>query len=289
MNELKRQAYLRTMGIQAYFPRVVLQGAKPSPVYDMSADKQLEPTAIELAEGVDNEAVDNQEIGNKKLDNLDAINALRSRPLSRRAVNVAPTETPRKDVAEPSQVDDKKQVSKTPPMQTESEVAQDSELRFDLHYFKINEKLAVINEVPHQAAEQVNKESLILMTAILKALGQDIGDQRLQAESFSWPLAAGYSMKNPPAIEAAKALSGFLQMRQEVDGFANLLVFAGQVEEVLLSQAPDSSVRDFQCDKGYFITVTSSLHSMLAVPSLKKEVWQQLQALRKRIDLTSRV
>lgn len=289
MNELKRQAYLRTMGIQTYFPRVVLQGAKPSPVYDMSAYKQLEPAAIELAEQVDNGVAGDQGADNEKLDNLDAINALRSRPLSRRTAKVAAIDADLEDACERPQAEDKQQAHNTALKQAEPEMVQDSELRFDLQYFKINKNLAVINEVPRQAAEQVNKESLILMAAILKALGQGVGDQRLQAEAFSWPLATGYSMKNPPVIEAAKALSGFLQMRQEVDGFANLLVFAGQVEEVLLSQAPEGSVRDFQCDKGYFITVTSSLHSMLAVPSLKKEVWQQLQALRKRVDLTSRV
>ena len=125
------------------------------------------------------------------------------------------------------------------------------------------------------------------MQAILKALGQDGFEPNRTAEEFSWPLLSGYSMKNTPSIEAAKAISGFLQMRKETDGFTNLLVFAGQVEDVLLQFDANKNVRDFESSKGYFITVTHSLASMLAVSTLKRDVWQHLQALRKRIDSSS--
>jgi hypothetical protein len=91
-------------------------------------------------------------------------------------------------------------------------------------------------------------------------------------------------MKNTPQVEAAKAISGFLQMRKETDGFTNLLVFAGQVEDVLLQFDASKNTRDFESSKGYFITVTHSLASMLAVSTLKRDVWQHLQTLRKRID-----
>ena len=91
-------------------------------------------------------------------------------------------------------------------------------------------------------------------------------------------------MKNTPRVEAAKAISGFLQMRKETDGFTNLLVFAGQIEDVLLQFDANKNARDFESNKGYFITVTHSLASMLAVSTLKRDVWQHLQALRKRID-----
>ena len=91
-------------------------------------------------------------------------------------------------------------------------------------------------------------------------------------------------MKNTPRIEAAKAISGFLQMRKETDGFTNLLVFAGQIEDVLLQFDASKSARDFESSKGYFITVTHSLASMLAVSTLKRDAWQHLQSLKKRID-----
>ena len=125
------------------------------------------------------------------------------------------------------------------------------------------------------------------MQAILKALGQVGFVASREAEEFSWPVRSAYSMKNSPEVEAAKAISGFLQMRQETDGFTNLLVFAGQLEDVLLQNQSQPLVRDFASGRGYSITVTHSLASMLGLPTLKRDVWQHLQALRKRIDSSS--
>jgi len=161
---------------------------------------------------------------------------------------------------------------------------QQSSLSFTLRYYRINERLAVLDEVPTQGSAQLSEESLTLMQAILKALGQDGFEPNPKAEEFSWPLLSGYSMKNTPRVEAAKAISGFLQMRKETDGFTNLLVFAGQVEDVLLQFHANKNARDFESSKGYFITVTHSLASMLAVSTLKRDVWQHLQSLRNRID-----
>jgi hypothetical protein len=271
MNERKRQAYLEAMDIQTYFPRQQLPGAKPSPDYDFPALSDVLP---ELNESIQGKA----EISAKsarKANELDAIEELRSRVPASRKATVTPI----------------RQSSKVPESENESGSVsavdiQDS-LSFTLRYYRINERLAVLDEVPTQGSAQLSEESLKLMQAILKALGQDGFEPNPTAEEFSWPLPSEYSMKNTPRVEAAKAISGFLQMRKETDGFTNLLVFAGKVEDVLLKFDANKNARDFESSKGYFITVTHSLASMLAVSTLKRDVWQHLQALRKRINSSS--
>lgn len=269
MNERKRQAYLEAMDIQTYFPRQQLPGAKPSPDYDFPALSAVLPELDESIQAKTEISANSA----RKASGLDAVEELRSRPPSSRKATVTPI----------------RQSSKAPESESEPDTALDQEnsLSFTLRYYRINEKLAVLDEVPTEGSAQLSEESLTLMQAILKALGQDGFEPNRTAEEFSWPLLSGYSMKNTPRVEAAKAISGFLQMRKETDGFTNLLVFAGQVEDVLLQFDENKNARDFESSKGYFITVTHSLASMLAVSTLKRDVWQHLQALRKRIDSSS--
>ena len=266
MNERRRQAYLEAMDIQIYFPRQQLPGAKPSPDYDFPALSTVLPERNVSIQG-------KTEIPAKSAraaSGIDGIEELRSRPPASRKATVTPI----------------RQSSKVPGSENESDTGldQESSLSFTLRYYRINERLAVLDEVPTQGSAQLSEESLTLMQAILKALGQDGFEPSPKAEEFSWPWLSGYSMKNTPQVEAAKAISGFLQMRKETDGFTNLLVFAGQVEDVLLQFDASKNARDFESSKGYFITVTHSLASMLAVSTLKRDVWQHLQTLRKRID-----
>jgi hypothetical protein len=269
MNERKRQAYLEAMDIQTYFPRQQLPGAKPSPLYDFPAVSSVVPELAESNQVMT--AISAQ--SERKANGLAAVEELRARPPAARKATVTP-------IRQPTEVPESANES-------DSALEQENSLSFTLRYYRINERLAVLDEVPEQGSRQLSKESLTLMQAILKALGQDGLEPNPQAEEFSWPLQGGYSMKNTPRIEAAKAISGFLQMRKETDGFTNLLVFAGQVEDVLLQVDASKSARDFESSKGYFITVTHSLASMLAVSTLKRDVWQHLQALRKRIDSSS--
>lgn len=266
MNERKRQAYLEAMDIQVYFPRQQLPGAKPSPDYDFPAVSSLLPEMNESNEAKTTILTKSE----RKANGLAEIEELRARPPAVRKATVT-------SIRQPTEV---------PESEGESDTAlnQENSLRFTLRYYRINEKLAVLEEVPEQGSRQLSQESQTLMQAILKALGQDGLESNSQVEEFSWPLQGGYSMKNTPRIEAEKAISGFLLMRKETDGFTNLLVFAGQVEEVLLQFDGNTRARDFESSKGYFMTVTHSLASMLAVSTLKRDVWQHLQALQKRID-----
>ncbi|MEX0964163.1 MAG: hypothetical protein WDZ52_09025 [Pseudohongiellaceae bacterium] len=273
MNEQKRQAFLRAMDIQPYYPRRVLVGAKASPIYEFP-EPQLSAAEHEAVPKTDTTSAKSVTSSAK----LDAIDALRAdAKAATRQATVTPIGQSRGQSRDTS-----------PSKQEEiADQAAENSLSFTLRYYRINESLAVLNEVPTEGSAQLNKDSLRLMQAILSALGQTEVELNRQPEEFSWPLQAGYSAKHTPEIEAAKAVSGFLQMRQETDGFSNLLVFAGQLEAVLLQNDKDLLERDFMSSKGYFITVTHSLASMLAITTLKRDVWHHLQALRKRLNRTS--
>ena len=274
MNERKRQAYLEAMDIQTYFPRQQLSGAKPSPVYDFSV---VDSAPADLDEPAPSQQTNTAPArkGESKVNGLAAIEELRSRPSASPKATVTPI---RQSIESPKPVLPKTET------ETGADLQQENSLRFTLRYYRINEKLAVLDEVPLQGSRQLNEESLSLMQAILKALGQEDLETQPKAEEFSWPVQSDDSMKGAPEVEAAKAISGFLQMRKETDGFTNLLVFAGQLEDILLQFNENKATRDFESSKGYFITVSHSLASMLAVPSLKRDVWQHLQPLRKRIS-----
>ena len=284
MNEAQRQAYLKVMGIQTYFPKSALVGAKQSPVYAIPRQELDKPSLYGVNAGE-----------SKKSNSISPKQQRRSaRDLSSQGEQGKPAGGIKgsgrrtvKDSAimKPGSADGSQQ---SEALAVNIPAEEENELRFKLRYFKINEQLAVIDEVPHQRSEQANTEYSALLQAILTALGLEITAIDFKSESFSWPLAENLEMKNDPAEEAKRALSGFIQMRQETDGFNNLLVFAAQVDNLLVKQENGIDIRDFAVTSpSYFVTVTSSLHSMLAYPALKRDVWQQLQPLKKRLAESS--
>ena len=272
MNEKKRQAFLKVMDIQPYFPRQILVGAKPSPVYELPESVAVTGEPVEGSAAIVAE-VEARPNGKTRIPGLDAVEELRAHASLARKATVTPIRQGQQPPAIPEG------------SETTADVAVQASLSFNLRYYRISDSVAVLDEMPSQGTGQLNKESQKLMLAILRALGLEYSSEALRAEEFSWPVQAGYSTKHSPQVEAAKALSGFLQMRQETDGFSNLLVFAGQLEDVLLQNEQDLNARDFKSDKGYFITVTHSLASMLAIAGLKRDVWQHLQPLRKRVAI----
>ena len=159
------------------------------------------------------------------------------------------------------------------------------ELRFSLCYYRVNDRLAVINEIPHLQGNTNQADAIALLKSILLALDLDISNCVFKAEKLNWPLIEELSPHNDQIINAKNALLGFIKIRQEIDKFSNLLIFAGQIEDLLLIQEEKIEKRDYRAvDSDFFITLTSSLQSMLALPILKRDVWQQLQPLRQRLS-----
>ncbi len=224
------------MGVQLYFPRVVLPGAKPSPDYDLV---DIPQAAAEI-------------IPHTQKKTMPAV----SDPVT----DVAEEITDHQD--QPGS-----ELEETPGVLPEEEPIADDFLRFNLRYYRINQQLAVIDELPHQHAGAANADTITLLRNILHAVKVDTSQCEFKGESFSWPLAEGLSVNTKPAVAAKQALQGFISMRKQLDDFSNLLVFAAQVDDLLLDADKQSEDRDFKVDNSdYFLTLTSSLQSILAFP-----------------------
>ena len=131
----------------------------------------------------------------------------------------------------------------------------------------------------------MSEESLSLLRNILTALGVNADSCNFSSANFDWPIVEGLSVATEPNQAARQALGGFITMRQQQDGFSNLLVFAGEIDELLVKKSGKEEVRDYKVEQAdYYFTITNSLQMMLSYPRLKREVWDQLQPLKQRLN-----
>lgn len=265
MNELQRLSYLRSMGYQAYYPRFVLPGAKESPRYQELRD------ALSAQAKVSAEAKVSSDTKTQS-----------SQPPLRPGNSAAKAML---EAGKSSALADKKKPAPKPAATTitKTEEAGD-ELRFSLRYFAVNKRLAVISEEPHQLKGMQSRDSMSLLRAILLALSPVVESEELRGEEFNWPIAKGLSAGDPKRA-ASLALRGFINQRQEQDGFDNLLVFTAQLAAVLGEDVQAENYGDIELSElNCKATLTHSLQSMLVHPLLKREVWAHLQPLRQRLS-----
>ena len=136
-----------------------------------------------------------------------------------------------------------------------------------------------------QQSAHSRDESLHLLRNILRALNIDVEAEALTPELFSWPLIEGMAEEDSSTNAARQALKGFIAGRKDQDGFKNLILFAGVIDDLLVGPERAENRRDYQIeDSDIFITITQSLQFMLSFPELKKDVWHQLQPVLLRIQ-----
>ena len=264
MNESQRKVYLRAMGIDVYYPRAILPGAKPSPAYEFDLIEQGQSLPIESSFVPEEESEDpntQQEIAENEN---------------------AETESIKQEVSVRTELDAKVDLTEAEqPEQIKEE--ESSELRFSLRYFRVTDSVAVIDEYPLQQSADSRDKSLHLLRNILRALNIEV--EVLSPELFSWPLIEGLTEETDSANAAKQALQGFIAGRQEQDGFKNLIVFVGVIDDLLGGPERAKNRRDYQIENSdTFITITQSLQSMLSFPDLKKDAWHQLQPVLLRIQ-----
>ena len=264
MNESQRKVYLRAMGIDVYYPRAILPGAKSSPAYefDLIEEGQTLPIDSSSVQEEESKAPDTQleiaENGSAETESIEQEAAARAGPDAK------------VDLIEAEQPEQKKE-------------EESSELRFSLRYFRVTDSVAVIDEYPLQQSADSRDKSLHLLRNILRALNIEV--EVLSPELFSWPLIEGLTEETDSANAAKQALQGFIAGRQEQDGFKNLIVFVGVIDDLLVGPERAENRRDYQIENSdTFITITQSLQSMLSFPDLKKDAWHQLQPVLLRIQ-----
>ena len=159
------------MGIDIYYPRVNLPGAKLSPAYEFGNDDDLQP--VEISE-IKIPEVERQVVHGEKLKS----------PVNR----LAKSSLNRKDEDKPAVT-----LEETLVIKSDSSIEESSDLRFALRYYKVSETVAVLYEYPLQQSSNAAQESEVLLKNILGALGINVDELQLNPESFIWPLAEGFT------------------------------------------------------------------------------------------------
>lgn len=274
MNELQRQAYLRELGIQSYFPRRALPGAKPSRLFGASVLGVPRAPATELSEIVASVMPVVTAQGAALLHVEKA-----SRPALAPTAAPTPVGAGLPAIAAPAA---NAAVAPTPTVPVTVSVSA-APPRFAFAYFPVGEELAVINELPWAKSASVTPACRQLLAGMLRALGMPSDERALTSMVFTWPLLEGPDIEQGEE-SARQTLAGFLARRLKLRPVRHLLVLAEQSAGYLFPA-------DFDWQQGrgglqrhpHFdmqLVVTRSLNAMDAVPDLKREVWQAMQPLR---------
>lgn len=270
-SESQRMAYLKVMGVQPYFPRRPLPGARPVPYY---------------AEGFLSQSPSTQAVISRTPSSAqDVLKMLVTKPSSAQATPLVtqatqqPAATTRVETPAPppSAVPASNEVSAPNP----ERVLEAESVRFVFAYFPINEHFAVLNELPWGNVASVSTSCRKLLADILKALGVEVPERNLNPMVFTWPLFEG-APADLHSENARQTLEGFVAKRLQLLPVKTLLVLAEQSAQLLFP-------RDFLQAQGPVIKhprhdveviLTHSLNAMEAVPELKRAVWKTLQPLR---------
>jgi hypothetical protein len=280
MDEMQRIAYLKHMGVEQYYSRYVLVGAKASvipaaaqDIYDPEGSQQL-PAKTRQAEPPRSEL--DVKPGSDAGKRHGAIAAEEVETRHQRQVRPAEAEA---GSAETGRAEIKR-------AETGKEQIPGESLRFSVQFFRVNAQLAVINEAPHEAGGRENQQATSLLTNLLVALG--LGQEELAgltADRFNWPIAEGLGAMGDSRHAAKLALNGFITQRHEQQGFSNLLLLTAQLVDVMSDHSGQPAMGDQKrVDAPYKFTITHSLHAMLAHSDLKREAWQHLATLRGRLQ-----
>lgn len=257
MNEQQRQAYLEAMGIQVYYPRQPLKNARPSPAYEWP-----EPEPANAGAAAEQRPVGDHAGSGPARVVVDLDDSRRRRRQSQVDAPVAADQ---------------------PDARSDAGSAEPA-LRFRLTYSQPVPGLAVLSEQPLERTADSPEVSQLLHN-ILLALAVDNAAENRQVEQFNWPLSEAMPAGEATAEHARQALGGFITMRQQRDGFTNLLVFSSRLAELLPGAARGQTSGDFPARKIHCqVTCVESLYAMLSLPELKKDVWRQLQPLRQRLS-----
>ena len=250
------------MGINVYYPRAILPGAKPSPAYEFDLIEEGQSLPIEISPVQEEQREDpNTQLKVAKNERAE-IESVKQKTAARAESDATVDLAGQKE-----------------------EVKESSELRFAIRYYRVTDSVAVIEEYPMQQSAHSRDESLHLLRNILRALNIDVEAEALTPELFSWPLIEGMTEEDSSANAAKQALKGFIAGRQDQDGFKNLILFAGVIDDLLVGPERAENRRDYQIeDSEVFITITQSLQFMLSFPELKKDVWHQLHPVLLRIQ-----
>ena len=266
MNETKRKAYLSAMGIGFDCPSGPLSETEEFPLLRDSEVAGSPSFGLEKNDGPPSPKT-----------NLDKV----ASPLESKFVDpVGGGENKAREIR-PILAGNQPKEARNPEFHSE-----ERPLSFSLNFYWITQSVAIIDEFPSQQSRAAKGQSLDLLRNIISALDIDDKDYELSEETLSWPITDGLTPLNDEASAARMMLRGFIESKLEQNAFQNLIVFAGILEHLLVFPGQREVNSDFlycEGDKKVHMTITQSLQSMISFPALKRDVWNELQPLRKRL------
>lgn len=280
-SESQRIAYLKVMGVQPYFPRRPLPGARP--VRHYAEEFLSQSVASESA--LSSAPTSAQDVLKMLVEKAPSEHAGQAPAVAAQAPQIllpqthVETPAPQAGVALPEQ---------TVVAADSGSALQGEEVRFVFAYFPINEHFAVINELPWSNAASVSASCRKLLADILKALGVEVPERNLNPMVFTWPIFEG-APADLDSENARQTLEGFVSKRLRLLPVKTLLVLAEKSAELLFP-------RDFLGAQGprikhprheVEVVLTHSLNAMEAVPDLKRAVWKTLQPLHGQLTGSS--
>ncbi|MEZ5492610.1 MAG: hypothetical protein R3F50_20195 [Gammaproteobacteria bacterium] len=259
MNELRRLAYLRAMGIDCY------ERHSQAALADADNDAVISDPERVASAGKAALSVRASTAAGPAASALDAM-----------GVSVAPAVPPQAGTGSrsSSSVTPEPTASIDPPADAEAQ-----QLRFSMQFYPATEKLALISEIPFMGNERIVNGTSRLLQAILHALDVE-SEQTRKPDRFNWPLGLEDDASIARAPEAFQALQGFLRKRLESAAFAVIVVFGNQ-SKALFAQA---GVDTLLAGGDTRVIYTHSLGAMLQVPTLKRSVWEDIRVIRSLLE-----
>lgn len=282
MNEIRRQAYLEAMGIDSWFPRYVLPGAAPShpcawplPLPDETSSSPPAGAGVNGAA----EPAPGVRASPAEIPGAEA-------PASRTAAAPASARVPGRP-ARPQLEDNPR--PRRAPTRAGSPAGADGRravprdtVHFRLAFLRCG-PLVVLSHLPDLGAERLGGARHRLFLNLLRALGLPTEAARISADSFRWPFAE--ALLQDAGTDAARlALGAYLEEHIGDEPARVLLVLGEPLAPFVLP--PDlvdaAEAGRLLRDEGlrWNVMFSRSLDEMLSVPTLKRDFWRDLAALR---------
>ncbi len=278
LHENQRLEYLKVMGVQPYFPRRPLPGAKPSRAYAQHVLRQ--------AERLDGPAPEQETLVPSAQEVLSMLGAKPASSQAQPVANKPLPDTAFKPVEIEPLVEPERHALPQQALEPDNvrQEMESEEVRFAFAYFPINDQLAVLNELPWNKSASVSPSCRKLLADILKALGVEVPERNLNPMVFTWPLFDGAPL-DLDRENARQTLEGFVAKRLRLRPVQTLLVLAEQSAQFLFPKGfLDGQGACFKHPRQEVqIILTHSLNAMEAVPDLKRPVWATLQPLRSQL------
>lgn len=184
------------------------------------------------------------------------------------AADIAPRAAPKRvDVVMPATPAKTPAPATAVPAARVAESTQPGVQNFQLLFFQIDDDLALVNQIPALARPQLQDKQMALLGNLLRWLGKSVPAHAPRV--FRWPLPGLEHMA--ASMSPQTSLLHFLEQAASERGFRFLLQLGPQ------AVTPAASA--------WQAFTTHSLDEMLALPALKREVWQTLMPLHELLHV----